>query len=156
MTTGVFKMRRWVVLGFLLSATVAACGPSEPPIGANPKAYDSAAPAGPPAFIGRWGAESKGCDRDIWLIGSDGLRSPSELSCTFESIDTTSAGYIVSAMCRVGKAVQPSRIVFTMTGPAAAQSLTMTGGPFAEPVALSRCPSSATVTPASLSVSTAP
>ena len=156
MVTGVFKMRRWLVLSLLLSATLTACGPSEPPIGSNPKAYDSAAPAGPPAFIGRWGLETHGCDRDIWLIGSDGLRSPGGLACGFESIDSTSAGYIVGAMCRIGKAVQPTRIVFTITGPVTAQSLTMTGGPFAEPVALSRCPSSAAVTPASLAVPTAP
>ena len=150
MACTVFKMRRWMstavgskalaaaALG--LAALAAGCGPSEPPIGANPKAYESAAPSGPLAFIGRWAGGPGRCSRDVWVIGSDGLRSPSALACSFESIEPTSAGYIVGGLCQVGKAVQPTRLVFTISGPPGSQSLTVTGGPFNEPIALSRCP----------------
>ncbi len=155
MATGVFKMRRWAVLSLLLCATVTACGRGDEPIKANP-AYDSPVPAGPPVFIGRWAPGSAACDSGPWVIGSDGLRSPAGLACTFESIDPSSAGYIVGALCQVGKVMQPTRIVVTVTGRAPSQSITMTGGPFAEPVALSRCPSPATAAPASPPVSAAP
>ena len=150
MALSVFKMRRWIspvsrskalaLAGLGMAALTAGCGPSEPPIGANPKAYQSAVPTGPLAFVGRWGGGSSRCARDVWVIGSDGLRSPSALACSFESIEPTSAGYIVGGMCQVGKAVQPTRLVFTISGPPGDQDLTVTGGPFNEPLALERCP----------------
>ncbi len=163
MALSVFKMRRWFspapcskALAFAalgLAALTAGCGPSEPPIGANPKAYQSAAPTGPLAFVGRWGGGSSRCARDVWVIGSDGLRSPSALACSFESIEPTSAGYIVGGMCQVGKAVQPTRLVFTISGPPGDQDLTVTGGPFNEPLALERCPTQDPAPPSALPAS---
>ncbi len=142
MASGVFKKRRSASLAVMLMLSVAAgmtaCRPSEPPIGANPKAYESAVEAGSPAYIGRWSVASD-CDRDIWVIGSDGLRSPSALTCTFDAVEATSAGYVVNGICQVGKAMQPTRMVFTMSGKGVSRSLTVSGGPFAEPIALSQC-----------------
>ena len=68
------------------------------------------------------------------------MKSPSALTCELFKAQPTSAGYTVYSTCLVGKASQPMRLVFTLTGSGETRSLTLTGGPFTEPLALSRCP----------------
>ena len=123
-----------------------ACGPKEAPLGAGPSG--EAAPASGPArpvaasslsFVGHWAATKTGCAREPWVFTAGGLSSPDVLSCTFGKINPTDAGYSVTAICAVGNAWAPGQLLFTMTGAGAARSLTMSGGPFSEPVALERC-----------------
>ena len=66
--------------------------------------------------------------------------SPSALSCELTKAKPTSAGYTVYGVCMVGKAAQPTRLIFTLTGSSTSRSLTLSGGPFLEPMALARCP----------------
>ena len=96
---------------------------------------------GPPLFVGRWAASQAACATRGWELTPTSLKSPSALSCELTKAQPTSAGYTVYAVCTVGKAAQPTRLVFTLSGPSTNRGLTLTGGPFLEPMALARCPS---------------
>jgi hypothetical protein len=144
MLDSVVPMRR---LALVLAATVmlAACGQrSLPPIGAAPAEsappITAAATSGLPLFVGRWAVNKAACTGRGWSLTANSLTSPSALSCQFSKADPTSAGYTVYAVCAAGKASQPTRLTFTFSGPASNRGLTLTDGPFTEPVALSRCP----------------
>lgn len=137
-------MRRRLLIAGLAAAGLCACGRHEPPLGAAPAERSppmtSTSPAGQPLFVGRWAASRAACADRGWEITAAALKSPSALSCEIAKAEPTSAGYTVYATCIVGKATQPSRLVFTFSGPSTNRALTLTGGPFTEPMALARCP----------------
>jgi hypothetical protein len=142
MLHGVPTMRRQALLALAATAMLGACGQRHlPPIGAAPAErapeQTAAEAAGPPLFVGRWAASATACDSRVWELTATRLTSPSALSCQLLKAERSSAGYSVNGMCTVGKASQPMRLIFTLTG--SGRSLTMTGGPFTEPVALARC-----------------
>ena len=149
-------MRR-PALALAATAMLAACGQrSLPPIGAAPAERtpprSAAELAGPPQFVGRWAASTTACSGRGWTLTASSLTSPTALTCELFKAERTSAGYVVNSSCKVGKASQPMRLVFTLTGSGATRSLTMTGGPFTEPMALAQCSEavqSASSTPAS-------
>ena len=133
-------MRRTAALAGVLM--LAACGQERlPPIGAS--AQERSAPpipissTNPPTFVGRWATVESVCDSRAWVLQADRLQSPSAFGCNLVQVDPTSAGYSVSGMCSVGKAIQPVHLNFTLTD--SARSLTLDGSPFAEPVGLVRC-----------------
>ena len=136
-------MRRRMLLAWLAAAGLAACSrPSEPPIGSAPAErappLTASVAAGPPVYVGHWAVSRSACGERGWDLTAAGLQSPSALSCEFFKAEPTSAGYTVYSTCKVGKAAQPMRLVLTLTGQG--KSLTLSGGPFSEPVALARCP----------------
>ena len=134
-------------IAILMLGLVGAChSKTEPTIEAGAAQREHASPiptAGPPAFVGRWSATASSCAHKVWVLTSDSLRSPSVLSCTFEKVSPTDAGYTALSTCTVGKARAPGRLMFTLVGQGAARSLTLNGGPFDEPVGLVRCPAGA-------------
>ncbi len=144
MLKGVPAMRRRLLLAALATAALGACGRQEPPFGAAPAErappMTAAASTGQPLFVGRWAATRTACADRSWEITAASLKSPSALSCEISKAQPTGAGYTVYATCMVGKAMQPTRLVFTFSGPSSNRALTLTGGPFTEPLALSRCP----------------
>ncbi|MEI9963914.1 MAG: hypothetical protein WDM92_03660 [Caulobacteraceae bacterium] len=130
----------------MCAAMLAACsGKPEPSLGASiaemaPSPSLSAAAAGqPPAFVGVWAASTHACGSKTWTFTVDRLEAPGGLSCSFDRASPSSAGYEVDGICSVGKAVSPTRLDFTLSGAGGVRSLTISGGPFAEPVALARC-----------------
>ena len=134
---------RRLILAALLLTTAACQRTPEPPLGAGIAERASPHPAsaaGTPTFVGRWAVAKAACARQPWVLTTGELRSPSVLSCSFDKVDPTDAGYTVYSVCTVGKAKAPGRLVFTLTGRGAARSLTVNGGPFTEPMALARCP----------------
>ena len=143
MLNGVPMMRRPTLVVLATMALLGACERPLPPIGAAPAerapALSPAAQAGPPGFVGRWAASKAACAARGWELTSVSLTSPTALTCELLDAQRTSAGYTVYSTCAVGKASQPVRLVFTLTGAGAARSLTLTGGPFTEPVSLARC-----------------
>jgi len=137
-------MRRWTLFAMLAAAGLAACDRHhEPPIGAAPAErappLTASVAAGPPLFVGRWAPSKRSCANRGWDLTATSLKSPGALSCQFSKPEPTSAGYTLDAVCSVGKAIQPTRLIFTFTSKG--KSLTLSGGPFTEPIALSRCPS---------------
>ena len=96
-------------------------------------------PSGAPAFVGRWAASKAVCGQKPWILQAGELRSPGALSCQFVRIDPTPAGYTVLSVCSIGKVEEPTRLALTLTGEGADRSLTLSGGPFAEPAPLTWC-----------------
>lgn len=144
MREGVPPVRRIALVLMAAAATLAGCGNNKiPPIGAAPAekapAITAASMAGPPTFVGRWASSKAACAKRAWVFGAGGLQSPGALSCQFAHIDAASAGYTVSSLCSVGKAQSPTRLVITLTGKGATRSLTISSGPFTEPVPLAWC-----------------
>ncbi len=100
---------------------------------------------GPPGYVGRWAPSASACTKDGWSFTTAGMESPGVLSCSFDKINPTDAGYTAVGVCTVGKAKAPGRLVMTLTGRGPSRSLTLNGGPFTEPVALARCPEEGTL-----------
>jgi hypothetical protein len=116
---------------------MAAAAASPPP--------SAAALAGPYGYVGRWAPAASACAQEAWQFTSDAMVSPGVLSCSFDKVSPTDAGYTAVGVCQVGKAKAPGRLVLTLTGQGASRSLTLNGGPFPEPVALVRCPDRGTL-----------
>jgi hypothetical protein len=139
-------MRRAALTAVSAAALLCACSQKpEPPIGSAPAERappmtTGAAATGAPLFVGRWAASRDACATRGWDLTATSLHSPSALNCDLTKARPTGAGYTVYGVCSVGKAAQPTRLIFTLTGPASNRSLTLTGGPFLEPMALARCP----------------
>ena len=125
----------------LTLGALAACERPEPPLGASLHGHGETtipiSSTNPPTFVGRWATVEAVCDSKAWVLQADRLQSPSAFGCNLVQVDPTSAGYSVSGMCSVGKAIQPVHLNFTITD--SARSLTLDGSPFAEPVGLVRC-----------------
>jgi len=54
-------------------------------------------------------------------------------------VETSTAGYSISAVCRAGQGAEPGRLTLTLPDPAHANSMTLAGGPYKQSVALERC-----------------
>ena len=90
-----------------------------------------------PRFMGRWNAGAGQC-RDPLVIKAKTLHDGAT-DCEFAKVDSSSAGYSISAVCHAGKGSQPGRLTLTLPDPARADSMTLSGGPFKTAVALERC-----------------
>jgi len=129
----------------LAGLALCACHGSGVPMAKASPELDQPAPAAAaaaakvPAYVGRWAVTPSACAARAWNVGADQLRSPGPFSCSFTEVTPTLAGYTVLGMCRVGKASAPGRLVFTMTQLPSGPSLTVSGGPFQEPIGLVRC-----------------
>ena len=95
---------------------------------------------GQPAFVGRWAASAADCGRTAWTMTAARLQSPGALACSVSQVTPTMAGYTAYSGCSTGGADMPGRVVMTLSGGPPPAALTLTGGPFAEPVSLVRCP----------------
>ena len=136
--------RRLALLALAAVGLLCACERQHlPPIGAAPAERapmaSVAEAAGTPLFVGRWAATSTACAAHGWALTAASLKSPSALTCTIAKAEPTPAGYTIYGACTAGKASQLTQLVFTLTGSGASRSLTLSGGPFSEPVALTHC-----------------
>lgn len=100
----------------------------------------SAVHAGPPAFVGRWAAASADCARKPWELTPTGLDAPDRMHCSFAKLSEASAGYAADVDCKGAGPEEIGRLTLTLSGQGASRGLTVAGGPFALPVALSPCP----------------
>jgi hypothetical protein len=142
MSKGVPLVRR-ASPALMVAALLLADCKRTPPIGSAPSERApplfAAGAAGPPAFVGRWASSKAACAERPWVLQTGELRSPGVLSCQFVHVDPTTAGYTVLSVCTVGKVAEPTRLAFTLTGEGDDRSLTLSGGPFAEPAPLTWC-----------------
>jgi hypothetical protein len=121
-------------------AALGACTPkpqglfaeSSPSVVSSPVSEASA-----PHFMGRWASGAGQC-RDPVVIQAKALHD-GVTNCEFAKVETSTAGYSISAVCRAGAGPTPGRLTLTLPDPAHAGSMTLAGGPFKTPVALERC-----------------
>lgn len=96
--------------------------------------------SGPPAFVGRWAATRADCATNPWILTPTELDTPGQVHCSFAKISTASAGYGADVICKGPGAEQIGRITLTLTGQGTSRGMTLSGGPFTMPVALTQCP----------------
>ncbi len=127
------------ISGAAVAATgLAACGRSgglfsdhSIPVAAQASAH------GPPRFVGLWAAEPAQC-RDAWVFAAHSLHDAT-VSCDFDRADASPAGYSADALCHAGHGPQPSRLDLILPATGYPVTMTVSGGPFADGVALQRC-----------------
>ena len=121
-------------------ATLGACTPKPQGLFAENSPSVVSAPvseASAPRFMGRWAAVAAEC-HDPVIIKAKEL-SKDATNCDFAKVDTSTAGYSISAVCRAGAGPTPVRLTLTLPDPQHASSMTLAGGPFKTPLALERC-----------------
>jgi hypothetical protein len=90
-----------------------------------------------PWYIGRWARAADQCD-DPWVFGAWRLDGRS-VGCDFNKVEASQAGYAVSATCHAGAGLQPTRLSIVTPDQVKVSSLTISGGPFTDAIALRRC-----------------
>jgi len=108
---------------------------SPPALAAAPRAQAQ----GQPAFAGDWAVTAAECARHPWRLSVSHVASPAGVDCSIDQLDATLAGYTAHSTCTRDGVATPGRLVLTL-GPAGGRTLTVSEGPFREPVSLVRCP----------------
>lgn len=132
---------------------LAACGRDEPrPAPADRPAAPAPAPAAsvparpgaslPPAdapfrYDGLWAAEVKACADPPWRFEPRRLATQGEVSCDFDQVARTAAGYEIAATCTAEGPPQPYSL--TLTFAESAKAMLVEGGPFGRPIGLVWC-----------------
>jgi hypothetical protein len=132
-------MRHAALLPLALLLGLCACGKAETSLFAERSVPMLAPPASaetPARYVGHWAATPEQCS-DAVVIEARSLREDN-FTCEFDKVDQSSAGYTATSLCRMKSGPQPSRLTMIMPEPA---SITISGGPFKDGVALTRCAS---------------
>ena len=93
---------------------------------------------GTPFYVGRWAAEAGFCAAGAWVFTANTLSTAGEVSCTFNTVTPTAAGYTVQASCTAE--APPAPFTLRLSYAQSAQELLVEGGPFAAAISLIRCP----------------
>jgi hypothetical protein len=134
-------MRATLMLMIGAAAAVSACRRDEIYSRPEPGPVSTPMPtSGPPAFVGRWAASPEQCVRRAWVLTPASLDAPDHTHCAFAKLSPGSAGYGVDVDCKGEGPEQIGRLTLTLSGEGPGRGLTVAGGPFAMPVALTRCP----------------
>lgn len=131
---------------------LAACGeaaapPAQPPQAKPPPPPEAAAEIKPgeglpPAssanrYVGRWAAAETACGHAAWRFTVTDLNTAGEVSCKFDRVTRTAAGYDIDATC-VAQA-PPEKSVIRLTFAESAKAMMVEGGPFSGSVGLIYC-----------------
>ncbi len=125
---------------FGVVATLGACTPKPQALFAESSPQVVSSPiseAGAPHFMGRWAASGGQC-ADPMIIKAKELHDGST-DCEFAKVVSSTAGYSISAVCHAGRGSTPGRLTLTLPDPDHASSMTLSGGPYKNAVALERC-----------------
>lgn len=100
----------------------------------------SSAISGTPGFVGRWAATRADCMKSPWVLTPTELDTPGQTHCRLGKLSSASAGYSTDVVCTGPGPEQLGHVTLTLSGQGASRGLTLEGGPFTLPVALSPCP----------------
>lgn len=120
----------------LLLLALAACGERKEAVVAAVAVQ--AAPHS--SYVGRWAVSLAACQAGAWEFAKDRVGTAGEAACTFAKVAPTPAGYTVQAECTAQGPPTPQTFTLTFAGVGAAETMTVAGGPWRDPVALVRCP----------------
>ena len=137
-------------LTLLVPLALAACGEQVAPA-ASQVAPAAPAPAAPvpappattpaqPSYVGRWAVSLAGCQAGAWEFRKDSVGTAGEVSCQFDKVTPTAAGYAIDAQCTAQAPPELQSFTLTFAGVGPAETMTVAGGPWSGPVALVRCP----------------
>jgi len=119
---------------------VQGCGPRDSEIYAEPVVAPAAGSA-PANYVGRWAASPAACADRPWVLTATHLAAPTGAQCDIVGPERTTAGFSANSLCQSAGAEPISgRLVLTLTGPGAGDSLSISEGPFGAAISLARCP----------------
>jgi hypothetical protein len=134
-------MRATLAIALGAVACLAACGRSDDLYSKRSQSAPLAdSTVGPPAFVGRWATTAADCGQRPWTLSPAELVAPSGMRCNLGKLSPGSAGYGADVVCKGAGPERLGRITLTMSGQGASRGLTLAGGPFTMPVALTSCP----------------
>lgn len=136
------RMRATLMLLFGAAACLGACKRSDI---YSKQSLPAATPissltSGTPDFVGRWAATRADCPTSPWVLTPAELDTPGQTHCRLGKLSAASAGYSTDVVCTGPAPEQLGRVTLTMSGEGASRGLTLSGGPFTLPVALTPCP----------------
>lgn len=126
-----------IVAGLALGACAREEAAEGPPA---PTTMPADGPAERASYIGRWAATPELCSDGAWAFEEARVVTAGEVACDFQEVTPIATGYEVSATCWAEGPPQAGTFMLTLTDPAPPQTMSVTGGPWAGPVTLVRCP----------------
>jgi hypothetical protein len=128
-----------VIAPFVLLGALGACGRRDSIYADRsiPTLAPVASAGAVPRFVGRWAVSTEQCN-EPWVIEAHRLRARGS-DCSFDKVDSNSAGYTVTALCHSRGAMTPVRLNIAAPDQAQISVLTISGGPFRDAVPLQRC-----------------
>lgn len=101
----------------------AQVGPAEalpralPPLGETPR------------YVGTWATSAEGCSVPAWTFEARAVHTQGEVSCTFNTVSMTNAGYEITASCTAEAPPAPYTIQLSFAE--SARAMMLSGGPWA-------------------------
>ena len=81
-----------------------------------------------PRYVGLWATTAQGCSNPAWRFERDGISTQGEVSCEFNSVRMSAAGYEIAATCHAQAPATQHNIQISFAESAGAMMLT--GGPW--------------------------
>jgi hypothetical protein len=125
-------------LAFVMAAGLAACGRPQGLYADRsiPVVAPAASAETAPPFVGRWTTAGQ-CQTPM-VIAARSL-SDGAVTCDFDRVEASSAGYSIATVCHAAGHSTPGRLLVMLPDPVHVTSLTLSGGPFSDAVAVQRC-----------------
>lgn len=89
-----------------------------------------------PRFVGLWAASAEGCSDPAWRFEATRVSTRGEVSCAFDNVALTDAGYEIAATCTAEAPPAPYRINLSFAE--SARAMMVSGGPWS-PIGLVYC-----------------
>lgn len=89
-----------------------------------------------PRFVGLWAASAEGCSDPTWCFEATRVSTRGEVSCEFDNVTLTDAGYEIAATCTAEAPPAPYRINLSFAE--SARAMMVSGGPWS-PIGLVYC-----------------
>jgi hypothetical protein len=131
-----------------ISIVLIACAdPAEPP--PDPEAAEQVGEAQalphtlpPPSetnarYVGLWATTVEGCENPAWRFRERHVSTQGEVSCDFNDIELTVAGYAIAATCHAEGATTTHNMQFSFAE--SARAMMISDGPWAAPTSLIYC-----------------
>ena len=90
-------------------------------------------------YIGVWAAEPSLCDAGAWTFERDRLETTGGVRCDIVDLEPGAGGWAMDVACSAEGERRPGRLTLVALDASTARTLSVSGGPFAGPVTLTRC-----------------
>lgn len=82
-----------------------------------------------PRYVGMWAASAEGCANPAWRFEPNSVSTEGEVSCAFQSVALTPAGYEIAATCTAEGPPTPHTISLSFAE--SARAMMISGAPWA-------------------------
>lgn len=90
-----------------------------------------------PRYVGLWAAAAEGCSDPAWRFEENRVATRGEVSCEFQTVTPTEAGYNIKASCTAESPPAPYDIQLSFAE--SARAMMIAGGPWQNGAALVFC-----------------